>query len=148
MARKEKRDEMRRALRALLLLALFVGIGVFAAEAQLNALTLRSDFVRVANLRREDGQAWALYVLGARMLLTETGYPDLLWRDGVLTVALRPDWMLRLPVEAAAREGAHWTAVAQRTLRETYTVLEGELRQARRSAVVYAKELQEYLETF
>lgn len=147
MARGEKKAEGKRALRAVLLLAVFVVAGVFAAEAQMNSLTLRSDFVRAANLRR-DAQGVALYALGARVPLAGAGYPDAVWEGGALVVRLDADCSVVLPVADAEREALRLAEISRRGLGNAYDGLAGQVQAARRSAVAYAKELQEYLETF
>lgn len=147
MARGEKKAEKRRALRAVLLLAVFVVAGVFAAEAQMNALTLRSDFVRAANLRRE-AQGYALYALGERVALTDAGYPAAVWEGGALIVRLGRTQSLVLPVADAEREALRLAEASRRGLGQAYDDAAEQLQAARRSAASYAKELQEYLETF
>lgn len=134
-------------LRAIFLLAAFVVAGVYAAEAQMNGLTLRSDFVRAVNLRRE-AQGYAMYALGARVPLTEGEYPEAVWENGALVVRLRHDWSLTFPAAAAEREAARLVSSTWRSLAEAYDGLAGQVQEARQSAVAYTRELQEYLETF
>lgn len=109
--------------RGIALLFIFILLGIFMVETQLNELTLEDDFAKVLNLRREQKtEDYTFYLLGDQINIGHWAIPEVKIEQDKVVIVFGSERQVVVPLKDLRDNMTKWTEGSLQQAEEYYQV--------------------------
>lgn len=107
--------------RGIVFLFIFILLGIFTVEMQLNELTLESDFAKVLNIRQEQKtQDYTIYLMGDQANIGRWALPEVKLEQDKVIITLDHKRQLIVPMKELRENAEKWTDSSLQQVKEYY----------------------------